>query len=468
MKNFSQKALVAAAVAACGVSAHAGTVAAASVRTYAVEALTSTTAVTVDTISYTMGVARASSQGFTVILRQPSGSTTSLVCPAAPTVGTNAAGAAIVTVKRSSATECAYDVDLNTNSTNVAVGNTINFTGVGLNSHGLAVVGGSESLNIALYDTGETARVDNSADKTFTVANSAAAVTLGAAADTATSADVGYNSGNSPLFGFIAGGDDTATNAVATFNIGINSTLVNAAGNAVTNAVIGNVVVTVSGDFSGLVTTFNAAAGNSVVTVAGPNASTPAVTYTAGGASSTAVFTVAGGSNLNAAGTATNVSVKLVTAATQSLGTSRTFGVSGVVNPAIGAQRTLTGNSSWWTWTANAIELRSPFFNNDNSTGNLTRFFFQNTGAAASYSAACQAESGVTVTYGTAKTGTLGAGLTAVNAADICTFSTGKRGSITFTINSSIGKVKGVYQQAVNGSSTAYIALDRPFGTNTY
>ena len=86
----------------------------------------------------------------------------------------------------------------------------------------------------------------------------------------------------------------------------------------------------------------------------------------------------------------------------------------------------------------------------------------------ADYSAVCQAESGVTVTYGTAKSGKLAVGTTALTAADICTFSSGKRGSITFTINANIGAVKGVYQQAINGAAAGYIPLERPYGTNTY
>jgi hypothetical protein len=135
----------------------------------------------------------------------------------------------------------------------------------------------------------------------------------------------------------------------------------------------------------------------------------------------------------------------------------------------VGAQ-TLAGNSSWWVWGANGIELRSAFFNNDTTNGNLTRFFFQNTGSqTADYSATCYGESGVTPVYGTAKSGKLTAsGTTALNASDICTFSSGKRGSIVFTINANIGVVKGVYQQAINGAAASYIPLERPYGTNTY
>lgn len=464
MKNFTYKALAVATAAACGAGAHAGT-ATATASKYAVEAITSTTAVTLPTITYTMGVARASNQGFTIVVRQPAGSTTTLSCGSIPTVTTNAAGAAVVTVKRASTTECAYDVDVTTNSTNVAVGNQINFAGISINAHGLATVGATEKLNVALYDTGETARVDNSNDVQVTVATSGRAVSLVATQDTGTQADVNYNSGNSPLFGFVVANDDTATQAYANFNIVVDATnYVNASGSAaLANTILTNVVVTVAGDFAGLNTTFSA--GNSTVTASGNGgAVTPVVAY----ANSAATITLTG-VQLTANGT-TQVAVGLKTLATQSLGTSRTFSATGVANPSTAGvtAQTLAGNTSWWVWGANGIELRSAFFNNDTANGNLTRFFFQNTGTAATYSATCQAETGVTPTYGTAKTGTLVAGTTAVNASDICTFSTGKRGSITFTINSSAGKIKGVYQQAINGAAASYIALERPYAGGTY
>ena len=126
------------------------------------------------------------------------------------------------------------------------------------------------------------------------------------------------------------------------------------------------------------------------------------------------------GAQLTADG-ATQVAVGLKTLATQSLGTTRTFSVAAVANPSTAgvSAQALTGNSSWWVWGANGIELRSAFFNNDTTNGNLTRFFFQNTGTAATYSATCHAEAGVTPTYGTAKTGTLVAGTRCLDCLDV-------------------------------------------------
>ena len=463
MKNFTYKALAVATAAVCGAGAQAGSVSSTTSK-YAVEAITASSAITLAPVVYTMGVARVVSQPFTIIVREPAGATTTLVCGSTLPVLAGA-GAANITVKRTSATECVWDVNV---TTNVAVNDTITFSNLSINGHGLATVGALEKLNVALYDTGETARVDNSNDVTATVATSGRALSLTATQDTGTKADVNFNSGNQPLFGFVVANDDNATNAAANFTIGVDGNFLNASGVAVTaNSIVTNVVVTVAGDFSGLATNFNGG-GNSTVTVNGTALAGSAVALNA--TAGTAVFTV-NAANLVQNGS-TLVNVRLASALTQSLGTSRTFGVSAVANPTlagVGAQ-TLAGNSAWWVWGANGIELRSAFFNNDNTNGNLTRFFFQNTGSqTADYSATCYGESGVTPTYGTAKSGKLTAsGTTAINAADICTFSTGKRGSIVFTINANIGVVKGVYQQAINGAAAGYIPLERPYGANTY
>jgi len=467
MKNFTYKALAVATAAVCGAGAHAGSVSSTPGK-YAVEAITSGSAITLAPVVYTMGVARVISQPFTIIVREPAGATTTLSCGGVPTIG--GAGAGNVTVKRTSATECVWDVNV---TTNIAVNDTITFPSLSINNHGLATVGAVEKLNVALFDTGETARVDNSGDITATVATSGKAVTLTATTDNGTKADVNFNNGANPLFGFVIQNDDTATNATANFSIGVDGNFLNSSGVAVTaNSMLTNVAVTISGDFSGLITNF--ANGNSTVnvTATGPLTTTPAVTYNA--TAGTAVFSVNAG-NLTQNGT-TNVRVSLVTSQTQSLGTARTFGVSAVANPTLAGvtPEALAGNANWWVWSANGIELRSAFFNNDTANGNLTRFFFQNTGSqAADYSATCYGEAGVTPVYPAVVPGVNGKsgkllanGTTALNASDVCTFSSGKRGSIVFTINANVGAVKGVYQQAINGAAAAYIPLERPYGNN--
>ncbi len=463
MKNFTYKALAVATAAVCGAGAQAAGSVSSTAGKYAVEAITSSSQITLNPVVYTMGVSRVVSQPFTIIVREPAGATTTLSCGAVPTV--SGGGAANITVKRTSASECVWDVNV---TTDINVGGNITFPNLAINGHSLATVGATEKLNIALYDTGETARVDNSNDITATVATSGRAVTLTATTDSGTKADVNFNNGANPLFGFVVANDDLANNATASFSIGVDGTLLNASGVAVTaNSMLTNVVVTIAGDFSGLKTSFNGVGNSSVnVTTTAPLSTAPAVTVNA--TAGTAVFTVNAG-NLTQNGS-TNVKVSLESAQTQSLGTARTFGVSAVANPTLAGvgPQALAGNASWWVWGANGIELRSAFFNNDTSNGNLTRFFFQNTGSqAADYSATCYGEAGITPTYGTAKSGKLLAnGTTALNASDICTFSSGKRGSIVFTINANVGAVKGVYQQALNGAAASYIALERPYGNN--
>jgi len=456
MNSFTYKALAVAAAAACGTSAFAGTLSVTQ-RNFALEDITNTTAVTIPNLTLTIGVGRTAAQDFTVVIKPVSASSKfSGACPVPVFSNVGGTGNAAVSVKRASATECAYEVDVTTDFN--ASNGILTFNGLTLANHSLAAEGTTESVSVGIYDLGETARIDNSADLVNVVAKSFRAVTLTATADTNTSADVLFNSGNSPLFGFVAGNGDTTTIAEANFTVNVNTSLTNATGgafNATTD--ISKITFTVTGDQDGL------DAANAVVNVnlAGTIV-TPTVAVAGNGASATLTFNAAGSAFDQAS---TVVQVKLPTSATKSLGTSRTFGVSAVVDPQLTGvpDQALAGSSSWWVWTANAIELRSAFINVFADANNFTRFFFQNTGAAASYSATCQAETGRTVSYGGARTGTLNTGTTAINAADICTFSTGTRGSITFTINSSAGKIKGVYQQAINGAAASYIVLDRPY-----
>jgi hypothetical protein len=456
MNSFTYKALAVAAAAACGSSAFAGTLSVTQ-RNFALEAITNTTAVTVPDLILTIGVGRTTAQDFTVIVKPQTASTKlSGACPLPTFDDGSGTGTATISVKRASATECAYEVDV---TAGIASGDnaTLNFSGLVFANHSLATEGTTESVGVGMWDLGETARIDNSGDLVNVVAKSWRAVTLTATADTNTVADVLFNAGNSPLFGFVAGQGDTSTVAEANFTVNVNTSTTFPSGTAFNAASgISKITFTVTGDQDGL------DAANAVATV---NLATPvAAPITAAGNGTTATLT------FNAAGTAFNtgatvVQLQLPTAATKSLGTARTFGVSAVVDPTLAGvpDQALAGNAAWWVWSANAIELRSAFFNNDSTNGNLTRFFFQNTGTAATYSANCQAEAGVTVTYGSARMGTLVSGTTALTAGDICTFSTGKRGSITFTINSSAGKIKGVYQQAINGAAAGYIPLERPY-----
>ncbi len=458
MKSFSLKLLAVAAASACGTAAMAGSLAVTPSK-YAVEAITNSSAVTLPAAVLTIGVDRTTAQDFTVVIKPKAGSTFSAAsCTTAiPVVA--GTGAATVSVKRASTAECAYEVDVTTAFVNNAA--NLTFTGLVLASHGLGTVGATETIAVGVWDLGETARIDNSADLTNTVGQTYVGVTMTATQDTDTTTNVDDTRG--PLFGFVASGADTVDAAEANFALNINGSLLTNAGVQFTNAALTNVTFTVAGDFDGVSTNF---AGQSAVTV---NAAAMTVTTAGTGASATASFT-ATSAQLNATGaTAGNVSLK--TLGTKSLGTSRTYGISASVNPALAGvpDMTVTGNASWWVWGANAMELRSAFFNNDTTNGNITRFFFQNTGADASYTATCYSDDAAkTVTYGTAKTGTLRTGQTTITAADVCTFSAGQRGAITFTINGPAANVKGVYQQAINGVTAGYLALERPYAGKTY
>ncbi|MDM4767548.1 hypothetical protein [Pelomonas sp. SE-A7] len=468
MKMFTVKATALAIASVCGSAAFAGTITLPATSTkYAVESLVGTTDITLPTIRYQMGVARTTAQDFTVIVKPTAGATfTAASCTAAlPTItlGGAATGAFTPTIKRASTTECAYEIDVTTAFSGPAGADlvSLNFPGLVLDTHTLNIAGNTGGVTVGLWDLGETARIDNSADVTATAALSGNALSITATADTATTADV--NNTNGPLYGFVNGGAapaDTTSTAVAKFTVNNNSgatTWLKPDGATAWQFTVDgtSMAVTISGtNFTGLHAT-------TPVTVAAP-VGAPAVTV---GASS-ATFTLLP-ANINAANTAQDVTVTMTAAGNTSLGTSRSFGVSVLADVVTGADETLAGgNTSWWTWTANAVQLSAPYFSTDNGTGVLTRFFFQNLGPAATYTAACQAETGKTVTTGTAASGTLAAGQTVIDAKNVCSFSSGIRGSVTFTINAPVANIKGAYNLALNGGQTAFLPLERPYGNN--
>jgi len=303
-----------------------------------------------------------------------------------------------------------------------------------------------------------------------TVAISASSLGLTATADTYTVADVNYAVSGvaKPLLGFVAGAnggtgvDDTATVAKAKFSI-VNNTVTAqvAAGNASYGYAGGAVAVTVAGNFTGI-------SGGTVTQGNGTTALGTPPTVAINSAKTSATFSIAV-ADIGAAGTTTDYSLNLTADGTTSLGTSRTFGVSATAAPTTGAAVTLAGNTTWWTCSANAIQLMSPYMSTDTGTGVLTRFFFTNAGTtAASYSASCIAETGVTATAGTAAAGaSLSPGLTVIKATDLCSFSTGIRGAVTFTINAPAANIKGIYNLGFNGNASSFLPLTRPYGAQT-
>lgn len=462
MKKFTIKAVAVAIVSVCGSAAFAGSITApaadAAATKYAVEGLINTTDLTSgSTVVYTMGVSRTAAQDFTIIMTPSAGATfTAGYCAATLPVG-GGAGALAATVKRASATECAYEIDVTTATDTTT---TLTFAAPVIDAHTLATAGNSVSVSLNLWDLGETARIDNSSAVTRMIMLSGNALSITAAADTATVANVNHAAG--PLFGFLANATapaDTAAVAAARFVVNNNNgaTTYKTADGATNwdfNLHGTSIAVTVAG------TNFTGVASAAVVPPAG---GAPVVTVGA----AAATFSLLPANIVGGPG-AYNVDVSMTSAQTSSLGTSRVFGVSAVGDVIIGADVTLAGNAAWWTWTANAIQLLTPYMSTDAGTGVLTRFFFQNTGPAATYTATCQAETGKTVTAGTAASGTLANGQTVIDAKNVCSFSTGIRGSVTFTINAPAANIKGNYNLGFNGNSSTFVPLERPYAAGTY
>ncbi len=444
MKKFTANAVVAAIGLVWSATALAGSIPAPATTTkYAVESMTSGTDITLPNIDYRMGVDRTTAQDFTVIITPSAGSTfTAASCTTAiPTIvlGGAGAGAFTATVKRASTTECAYEIDVTTAF--VRGGGTVDlrFAGLVFDTHNLATAGNTAGVTIALKDLGETAFIDNSGSLSVNVAQSGNALTLVATQDTGTTANVNDTAG--PLFGFVAQNNDTATTAAASFLIRNNNDGTNTwmrpdgttPWNFVTDGT--NVAVTITGNFAQMA----AVNGFTVASSTGPAMTNPTVS------GNTATFTVLP-ANIPANGNNATITTTFTTARNASMGTSRTFGVSAVGDVVTGADVTLAGNSTWWVWNANASQLMTSYFTTNSIY--LTRFFLLNTSSnAVTYSADCYSETGNTITYGSARTGTLSAnGLTAVNARDVCTFAGASRGAMIFTINAPINAVKGSYQ----------------------
>jgi hypothetical protein len=471
MKKFTLKAITLATASVCGSAAFAGSITApasdAAAVKYAIEALAAPPAAAtpiagVPGITYTMGVSRTTAQDFTIIYNPSSGSTFG-ACPIAPAAFTiGGTGAATVSNKRSGPNECAYEVDVTTATDTTT---TITISGLTFATHNLgASAGNTAGVQVALWDLGESANIDNPSGVKLSrvVAQSGNALTLTAAADTGTTTDVNDELG--PLFGFVTANNDGDANASASFSVGNNATGAFVMPDGTTPWDFSthgtSIAVTVAGNFQGLATngyTVSQFCGgtNPTATVAGGNA-----TFTLLPANFTC-------------GTGTyEIQNTFTSARTASLGTSRVFNVSAVGDVQTGADRTLSGNASWWTWTANASQLMTPYFTTNSLF--LSRFFFLNESASpVQWSAQCFSETGNAITYpsgnATLPTGTLSAaGQTAINASSICSFAGNTRGAVIFTINAPIEAIKGSYQAvdpvSLNNSVTP---LTRRYGVGS-
>lgn len=430
---------------------------------YAVEALTATTDITLPTIQYTMGVARTTAQDFTVILTPSAGATfTAASCTAGLPTKASGLGTFSASLKRSSATECAYEVDITALSDTTLI---LQFAGLVLDTHTLNTAGTNASVTLALKDLGETAFIDNSGSLTRRVASSVQAVNIYAAtSDIATTVDV--NAAGGPLTGFVLVGDDTIIRAAASLTFDNNSVSAKAADGTTTFdfvATTGTAAITLTGTTSGV------AADGLCIDLDGDSTFCETgekfgITSTAGTISGLASAVFPG------AGSTTTKKVTFLANGTSQLGTSRTFAVTGTITPQVGAAEsfvdTSAKNATWWVWTANASQLMTPYMSTNAQY--VTRFSLLNTGSTAvGYSVSCYAEGAATATNGAG--GTLkAAGTTVLNAANVCTFSGAPRGAVTFTINAPINTVKGVYNivDAVTGAN-GFVPLTRPYNATS-
>src|SRR5262249_9551202 len=145
------------------------------------------------------------------------------------------------------------------------------------------------------------------------------------------------------------------------------------------------------------------------------------------------------GASFPAVGTSRTMKSTFQATGSTSLGTGRSFSLSGTINPVVGAQHAFSGafNSPYWTWGANATILQSPWMSTFTAPGYVNRFFLMNTGATTvGFTATCLVEAGNTSTAGTTSGSIPGNGTVLLTATSICTFSGASRGAVQFVINS--------------------------------
>ena len=333
------------------------------------------------------------------------------------------------------------------------------------------------ALVVAIKDPGETSQIDNAATLTKVIATSIQAVNVfGPAKDVATIVDV--NNGAGPLFGFVAGGAapaDTITTAAAFLSLNNNTTsAVNPDGVTVYDFKVGGgtavVTVTDTSGFSGIGAspafcldldltgsgTCNTAAEIGVLAGSTETFTIPAASFGVGASP----FTQATPASFKAIGST-------------SLGTGRSFSVSGTITPTVGLAHGLadpTGNNSnFWTWAANATVLQSPWMSTFVAPGYTNRVILMNTaGAPVGFTATCFVEAGNTSTAGTTS-GTIPAGgIVVIATTSLCTFSGATRGAIQAVINAPAAAIKGTVQQVTPTGVITDKAMERVYLLGTF
>lgn len=480
-RNLIMKAAVAAALIGVGGAGHAGTITAGNIN-YASENVGAATALTLGDVVYNLGVARTTTQPFTVIYTLTGSS--SPVFNATPAVPTAAGGTCAIagsSLKRGGANsnQVVYDIVV---SGNCAATDTLTLVAPVVKSATSSV-----GVTVQLLDTGETACVDNAGTPaTCTVSSTPRSTIVNAAefgapaavaaptADTGTIVDV---NATVPLAGFVAqttavaNDKDIATTAKAVVAVRNNGTAVrNAANSADFTLAAGDLVTLTLTDVTGFL---GLASGKLCFDV---NASAVA-DGTTGLCTAGEVFTISGntatlanipGNSAGLNGVAQTLSYQ--SDGTTQMGTTRTIGIAGSVNPVTsgGAAHAFTGNATFWQWSSNGTVLQAPLFQTPG--GYLSRFALTNTGnSSATYTAVVRTETGNACTLGSGQSGTIPAnGQLVINASDLCTAFVGgaTRGAAIFTINAPSGNIQGVSQltHATTGAVSNTVML-RP-GTN--
>lgn len=476
-RNRILHAAVAAALIAPFGLAHAGTITPGEIK-YASENVAATTALTLGDVVYALGVARTTTQPFT-LLYTLTGTSTPLfsTTPAVPTAAGGTCAIAGSSLKRGGAgtNQVVFDIVV---SGDCAAGNTLTLVAPVIKS-ATATAG----ITVQLLDTGETACVDNAGTTTTcivastprsTIVNAAdfGTVTTTAAppADTGTIIDVNVTV---PLAGFVvqttavANDKDTATTAKAVVAVHNTKTGVRNAGNTTDfTLAAGDLVTLTLTDVTG----FLGLATDKLCYDVNASAVADGITGLCGTGE---VFTVSGNTATlasipgNSAGfNGTGQTLSYQSNATTSMGTSRTIGIAGSVNPVTsgGPTHAFTGNASFWQWSSNGTILQAPLF--QTTTGFVSRFVLTNTGTnTATFTLAVQTEAGNTATLA-ASSGTIPAGTTVVIPAAVASFSGAPRGTAIFTIAAPSTTIQGLYQivNSTSGAVSNYVMV-RP-GTN--
>lgn len=445
--------------------------------TVAAEGIASSTVVGDTTIGTpqlktTMGVPLVSFGGgthYTFILQLPAGATLAVATGAKPTLTYAGGGSVVISPKVIGTNRYSWDLFVTASTSPL---DSFTLSNIAVNGHGLQNPG-TFVVTVNIMDQGETAQIDNPTPVPFPLYTSVDVVNVYASAivpnspGTVKKTTTNVTDPAGPLFGFVVPGAQTP--ADAQYKAFSNYVLV--------NNVIGALLPNLSGFYD-----FTVAGGSVALTVT--DTSNFGGLAPGGFCLGVNCFTVTAGvatltlpaSAFSLEPSAVNTNNTFLATGTTSLGTSRTFGLSGTVTPAGAALthplvNTNGINGGYWTWGANATVLQSPWFSTFNSGGTFqNRFVFLNSGAAPiTYTSICFAETGNTATLGTKAAGTLiAAGTTVINATDVCTFSGNTRGSVQFVISGPAGSLSGDFQQVNPQQTVTSVVLDRVYAGPTY